>query len=58
MKLDARWIKRGLLLATGTVGLALAVQNGAQVQTTKNDNGGREQPDRQGQPWRSLRGGR
>ncbi len=34
MKLGARWIKRGLLLATGTLGLAFAVQTGAQVQTT------------------------
>jgi hypothetical protein len=34
MKLDARWIKKGLLLATGTLGLAFAVQTGAQVQTT------------------------
>jgi hypothetical protein len=34
MKVGARWIKRGLLLATGTLGLAFAVQTGAQVQTT------------------------
>ena len=34
MKLGARWIKKGLLLATGTLGLAFAVQIGAQVQTT------------------------
>jgi hypothetical protein len=34
MKLGARWIKRGFLLATGTLGLAFAVQTGAQVQTT------------------------
>jgi len=34
MKLGARWIKRGLLLATGTLGLAFVVQTGAQVQTT------------------------
>ena len=34
MKLGAGWIKRGLLLATGTLGLAFAVQTGAQVQTT------------------------
>ena len=34
MKLGARWIKRGFLLATGTLGLASAVQTGAQVQTT------------------------
>ena len=34
MKLGARWIKKGLLLATGTLGLAFAVQTGAQVQTT------------------------
>jgi len=34
MKLGARWIKRGLLFATGTLGLAFAVQTGAQVQTT------------------------
>jgi hypothetical protein len=36
MKLGARWIKRGLLLATGTLGLAFAVQTSAQVQTTKS----------------------
>lgn len=35
MKLGASWIKRGLLLATGTFGLAIAVQTSAQVQTTK-----------------------
>jgi len=34
MKLGARWIKKGLLLATGTLGLAFAVQTSAQVQTT------------------------
>lgn len=34
MKLGARWIKNALLLATGTLGLAFAVQTGAQVQTT------------------------
>jgi hypothetical protein len=34
MKLGATWIKRGVLLATGTLGLAFAVQTGAQVQTT------------------------
>jgi len=34
MKLGARWIKKGLLLATGTLGLAFAFQTGAQVQTT------------------------
>ena len=34
MKLGARWIKTGLLLVTGTLGLAFAVQTGAQVQTT------------------------
>ena len=34
MKLGARWIKRGLLLATGTLGLAFVIQTGAQVQTT------------------------
>jgi hypothetical protein len=34
MKLGARWIKRGFSLATGTLGLAFAVQTGAQVQTT------------------------
>lgn len=34
MKLGASWIKKGLLLATGTLGLAFAVQTGAQVQTT------------------------
>jgi hypothetical protein len=34
MKLGARWIKWGLSLATGTLGLAFAVQTGAQVQTT------------------------
>ncbi len=34
MKLGARWIKSGFLLATGTLGLAFAVQTGAQVQTT------------------------
>jgi hypothetical protein len=34
MKLGARWTKRGLLLATGTLGLAFVVQTGAQVQTT------------------------
>ena len=34
MKLGARCIKRGFLLATGTLGLAFAVQTGAQVQTT------------------------
>jgi hypothetical protein len=36
MKLRARWIKRGFLLATGTLGLAFAVQTSAQVQTTKS----------------------
>jgi hypothetical protein len=34
MKLGASWIKTGLSLATGTLGLAFAVQTGAQVQTT------------------------
>ncbi len=34
MKLGARWIEKGLLLAAGTLGLAFAVQTGAQVQTT------------------------
>ncbi len=34
MKLGARWIRKGLLLATGTLGLAFAVQTNAQVQTT------------------------
>ena len=34
MKLGARWIKSGLLLVTGTLGLAFVVQTGAQVQTT------------------------
>ena len=34
MKLGARWSKKGLLLATGTLGLAFAVQTSAQVQTT------------------------
>jgi len=34
MKLGARWIKKGLLLATGTLSLEIAVQTSAQVQTT------------------------
>jgi len=34
MKPGARWITKGLLLATGTLGLAFAVQTNAQVQTT------------------------
>ena len=40
MKLGARWIKRGFLLATGTLGLAFAVQTGAQVQTTTTTTAG------------------
>ncbi len=40
MKLGARWIKTGLLLVTGTLGLAFAVQTGAQVQTTKTTTPG------------------
>jgi hypothetical protein len=34
MKPGAGWITKGLLLATGTLGLAFAVQTNAQVQTT------------------------
>jgi hypothetical protein len=34
MKLGASWIKKGLLLVTGTLGLAFAFQTSAQVQTT------------------------
>jgi hypothetical protein len=41
MKLGARWIKRGFLLATGTLGLAFAVQTCAQVQTTTATTAGR-----------------
>src|SRR5580765_8895416 len=40
MKLGARWIQTGLLLVTGTFGLAFAVQTGAQVQTTKTTTAG------------------
>ena len=40
MKLGARWIKTGLLLVCGTLGLAFAVQTGAQVQTTKTTTAG------------------
>lgn len=40
MKFGAKWIKRGLLLATGTLGLAFAVQTGAQVQTTTTTTAG------------------
>jgi hypothetical protein len=40
MKLGARWIKKGLLLATGTLGLAFAGQTGAQVQTTTTTTAG------------------
>ena len=40
MKLGASWIKKGLLLATGTLGLAFAVQTGAQVQTTTTTTAG------------------
>ena len=41
MKLGARWIKKGLLLATGTLGLAFAVQTSAQVQTTTATTAGK-----------------
>jgi hypothetical protein len=40
MKLGTSWIKKGLLLATGTLGLAFAVQTGAQVQTTTTTTAG------------------
>jgi hypothetical protein len=40
MKLGTSWIKRGLLLATGTLGLAFAVQTSAQVQTTTTTTAG------------------
>jgi len=40
MKLGASWIKKGLLLATGTLCLAFAVQTGAQVQTTTTTTAG------------------
>ena len=40
MKFGARWIKKGLLLATGTLGLTFAVQTGAQVQTTTTTTAG------------------
>jgi hypothetical protein len=40
MKLGASWIKTGLSLATGTLGLAFAVQTGAQVQTTTRTTAG------------------
>jgi len=40
MKLGARSIKTGLSLATGVFGLALAVQTGAQVQTTETTTAG------------------
>jgi len=40
MKLGASWTKKGLLLATGTLGLTFAVQTGAQVQTTTTTTAG------------------
>ena len=40
MKLGTSWIKTGLSLATGTLGLAFAVQTGAQVQTTTTTTAG------------------
>ncbi len=40
MKLGASWIKKGLLLVTGTLGLAFAVQTGAQVQTATTTTAG------------------
>jgi hypothetical protein len=40
MKLGARWIKTGLSLASGILGLAFAVQTGAQVQTTETTTAG------------------
>jgi hypothetical protein len=40
MKLGTSWIKKGLLLATGTLGLAFAIQTGAQVQTTTTTTAG------------------
>ena len=41
MKLGARWIKKGLLLATGTLGLAFVLQTSAQVQTTTTTKEGK-----------------
>jgi len=40
MKLGADWIKTGLSLAIGTLGLAFVVQTGAQVQTTTRTTAG------------------
>src|SRR6185369_15253142 len=40
MKIDTRWIKKGILLATGTLGLAFAVQTEAQVQTKTTTTAG------------------
>jgi len=40
MKLGTSWIKKGLLLATGTLGLAFVVQTSAQVQTTTTTTAG------------------
>ncbi|WP_035347963.1 hypothetical protein [Edaphobacter aggregans] len=40
MMLGTSWIKKGLLLATGTLGLAFAVQTSAQVQTTTTTTAG------------------
>jgi hypothetical protein len=40
MKLGARWIKTGLSLASGILGLAFAVQTRAQVQTTQTTTAG------------------
>ena len=41
MKLGGRWIKKGLLLATGALGLAFALQTSAQVQTTTTTKEGK-----------------
>ena len=58
MKSSNNWMRSGLVLAVGTVCIALVLSSGAQVQTTTTTTRWPEQPDSQGRARRGSRGER